>query len=69
MEVNNLKAYLANIGMTMKDFAEIIEADASYLTSVANYRKFAGKRLAKDIYEMTDGVVVVMTRPKKQKAV
>lgn len=68
MEVNNLKAYLANIGMTMKDFAAIIEVDVAYLTDIAKYRKFAGKRLAKDIYEMTDGVVVVMTRPKKQKA-
>jgi hypothetical protein len=66
MEINNLKAYLANIGMTMKDFCEEIDCCHTYMSAVVNGRAVAGHRLAKDIYDATDGTINLRTRLRKR---
>lgn len=62
----NLKAYLANIDMKMYEFAQIIECDPKYLCCVMKGKKFAGKRLAKDIEAATGGVVKIPRRKKTE---
>ncbi len=64
MEVENLKAYLANINMTVKDFGEIIDCDPKYLSRLMNGKKYPSKRLSKDIRLATDGIIDLPTRPK-----
>jgi hypothetical protein len=65
MEVRNLRAYLANIGVTLKDFAEAVECHPHHLSSIINGRFTAGHRLARDIFQATDGVVQVPTKKRK----
>lgn len=65
MEVENLRAYLANINMTLKDFSLIIECDYRYLCTVASGKKRIGKRLARDIRQATDGIINLPVSPKK----
>jgi transcriptional regulator with XRE-family HTH domain len=65
MEVTNLRAYLANIGMSMKQFADMLECDRTYMSLIANGRRLAGRRLAKDIEEATGGVIKLKTNPNK----
>jgi hypothetical protein len=69
----NLKAYLANINMTLKDFGAYIEVDPRYLSSISKGRLLPGPRLARDIEKATDGVVTFdlskkrrQGRPRKQ---
>lgn len=52
-----LKAYLAEIGMSAKDFSVLIECNYRYLSLIMNGHLKPGKRLAKDIEELTDGHV------------
>lgn len=66
MEVTNLKAYLANIGMKLKDFCQIIECDDKYMSHIVNGRKRAGHRLAKDVREATSGLINLETRVRKK---
>ncbi len=65
MEVTNLKAYLANIGMSLKDFCEIIECDDKHMSHVMNGKKRAGHRLAKDVRQATSGLINLETRWRK----
>lgn len=55
----NLKSYLAEIHMTIIEFAQIIDANPGYLSRIINGHKKPGKRLAKEIERVTDGVVMV----------
>ena len=57
MQVRNLKAYLANIDMTMKQFARKIKCNPGYLNGVVRGDYTPSYRLAKDIYEETGGVI------------
>lgn len=66
MEVTNLKAYLANIGLTLKDFCEIIDIDDKHMSKIIHGHKNAGHRLAKDVREMTDGIILLKTRVRKR---
>lgn len=66
MEVCNLKAYLANIGMTLQDFCEIIDCDDKHMSLIMNGHKKAGHRLAKDIRLATSGVIQLPTRLRKR---
>lgn len=66
MEVTNLKAYLANIGMSLKDFCELIDIDDKHMSHVMHGKKTAGHRLAKDVREITSGVVSLNTRMRKR---
>jgi len=62
----NLKAYLANVGMTMTQFCEKIDCDRCYLSLVSSGKKMPGRRLAQDIYEATNGVINLSTKPRKK---
>jgi hypothetical protein len=42
----NLKAYLATINVTLKDFGEYIEATPRYLSQISRGRILPGERLA-----------------------
>ncbi len=63
----NLKAYLANIRMTIKDFAVHIGCNPVYLSRVLNEKLYPSARLSKDIYNETKGVVKIYTRKEKEK--
>lgn len=68
MQVQNLKAYLANIGMTIHDFSVIVECNPRYLSRIINKHCLPGKRLAKDISLMTDGLIEFPINERKNKA-
>jgi transcriptional regulator with XRE-family HTH domain len=67
MQVQNLKAYLANINMSIKDFCVIIDCDPKYIARIINGKSYPSKRLSKDIRIATGGIIDLPTRPKKIK--
>ena len=66
MEIKNLKAYLANIDMTLRDFSEIIECSPEHLSRVVKGKTMASPRLAKDIREATSGLINPTSRSRKR---
>lgn len=66
MEVENLKSYLANIGMKLKDFCELIDCDDKHMSNIMNGKKMAGHRLAKDVRDITGGVITLKTKMRKR---
>lgn len=60
-----LKTYLADIDMTVKDFASLIGYDANYISSIIGGRN-PGKKLAQQIESITDGMVK-FSQPLKEK--
>lgn len=66
MQVENLKSYLANIGMTLKDFCELIDCDDKHMSNIIHGKKMASHRLAKDVKEATSGLISLPTRPRKR---
>jgi hypothetical protein len=56
-ENRKLKAFLADIDMTAKDFSKLIGCDNRYLSRVMNGHAKPGKRLSKDVEDLTDGKV------------
>ncbi len=64
MDKLNLKAYLANVGMTMTEFCNKIDCNRAYLSTVSSGKVIPGRRLAKDIYDATNGVVKLQTKAK-----
>ena len=67
MQIDNLRAYLANIGMSFVDFGVILDTHPGHLSRVASGRVYAGKRLAKDISQATGGIINLPTRPNRRK--
>lgn len=67
MEKMNLKAYLANKGMTQRDFCKIIDCDEVHFSYVMRGKKQAGRRLAKDIKNATGGLIELPTREIKRR--
>lgn len=67
MEVCNLRAYLANVGMSMKEFSDRINYNPSYLRMIAAGKVSPSFRLARDIRNATGGVVDLETQTKKGK--
>ena len=61
----NLKAYLANIGMTMTEFCNKIECNRSYMSQVSSGKTLPGRRLAKEISNATGGIINLQTKTKK----
>ena len=57
MEIRTIKAYLAEHGMTMKEFAEKLEVNRSYLSRIASGSIAPSSRLARDINRLTNGVI------------
>lgn len=66
MQVKNLRAYLANIEMSIKDFSEIIECDPSHLSRVMSGKVMPSPRLARDIRTATSGLIEFKTRVRKK---
>lgn len=62
-----LKTYLADIEMTAKDFSSLLGCNAQYISMIMNGHKKPGKRLAKDIEDLTDGKVMLLDKPEKPK--
>lgn len=65
MEVRNLKAFLANKGMTVKEFANVVDVDFKYMSSIASGSRIPSRRLARDIELATDGVIKYQPRQRK----
>ena len=65
MQIENLKSYLANINMSIKNFAEIIDCQPSHLYQILCGNCYAGERLARDIYNATGGIIIMPVNPKK----
>lgn len=61
-----LKTYLAEINMTMKAFAEIVDCTPYYLSNIIRGKQVAGRRLAKDVEAITGGLVQLPTKEKKR---
>lgn len=66
MEVKNLKAYLANIDMTLRDFSEIIDCSPEHLSRVVKGKVMASPRLARDIRLATSGLIEPISRSRKR---
>ncbi len=65
MEITNLKAYLYNMGLTFVDFGVIVESNPLWLSRIASGKAYASRRLARDVYQATGGVIQLKTRPLK----
>ncbi len=66
MEVNNLKAYLANIRMSQREFGEIVDVTENYISSIIHGKRTPSARLAKDILQATGGLIRLNTRVRKK---
>lgn len=67
MIVTNLRSYLAEVGMSMKEFSQLVDCHHTYLAQIAKGTKTAGRRLARDIEKATDGIIKLKTRPRSRK--
>ena len=67
METKKLKSYLADIGITVRQFCEKLDCNYSHMSGIVTGRKTPGKRLARDIFEATSGMVRLKTREKREK--
>ncbi len=61
----NLKAYLANEGMTLKDFSAKLQYTHCYISDVIHGRANPSKRLIRDISKATNGIVKLETKLRK----
>jgi ribosome-binding protein aMBF1 (putative translation factor) len=62
MEVSNLRSYLAETGMSIKQLSEKICYNTEYLRQVARGNAIPSHRLARDIFNITGGVVKLKTK-------
>lgn len=68
MQNVSLKVYLATVGMTMTEFAKIVECRMSYISRISTGGCYPSKRLARDIFKATNGAVNIQ-RPETPKQV
>ncbi|CAB4133824.1 HTH_XRE domain containing protein [uncultured Caudovirales phage] len=59
-----LKAYLADQGVTQKDFAELLGINERYMSRLVNGHLMPGKRLERDINSLTGGQVKLEAKMK-----
>jgi hypothetical protein len=62
----NLKSYLANIDMNIKDFAKKIGYNSMYISCVIHKKKIPSKRLSMAIEAATNGVVKIQSKKKEE---
>ena len=62
----NLKVYLATIGMSMTHFAKKIDYSVCYISQVTHGKAYPSRRLSKDVYNATNGMVKMITKKEKQ---
>ncbi len=60
----NLKAYLANIGMSFRDFGRLVECHPYYLAQISSGKMLPSKRLAREIEKATDGEIKIKASEK-----
>ncbi len=60
----NLKAYLATIDMTFRDFGKLVDADPKYISQISKGRLVPSRRLARDIEQATHGLVKISASTK-----
>ncbi len=65
MEVSNLRSYLAETGMSIKQLSEMISYNPEYIRQIARGHASPSHRLARDILKVTNGVVKLQTKAKK----
>lgn len=63
----NIKIYLATFNMTMKELSQKLGCNHSYLSRISKGEILPGRRLAKDIKEVTGGLVMLQTKSLKSK--
>ena len=69
MQITNLRSYLIQVGMNMKQFAEQIGCNRCYLATLLSGKAYASARLSKDIFEATGGVIRMPTRKEAEKKI
>lgn len=62
-----LKSYLAENNMTFREFAELIDVNATYLASISRGILKPSRRLAAEIEKITDGIVKITPSDKVKK--
>lgn len=62
MQVSNLRSYLAETGMSIKQLSEMIEYNPEYIRQIARGHALPSHRLARDILKATNGVVKLKTK-------
>ena len=69
MQITNLRSYLVQIGMPVREFAKKIACNRCYLSRLITGDAYASPRLAKDIFEATGGVIRMPTREEAEKKI
>lgn len=64
----NLKAYLADQRVTQKDFAATLGINERYMSRLVNGHVTPGKRLKRDIDNLTEGKVKLEPKIKETKS-
>lgn len=64
----NLKSYLANQGVTQKDFAYTLGVNERYMSRIINGHLIPGKRLMRDIESLTEGKIKLEPKQKETKS-
>lgn len=67
MNINNLKAYVANNNMTLKQFAQSIGFSPQYLSNICRGTSTPGRWLVYAVKNATNGVVDLQEKVKKRK--
>jgi hypothetical protein len=62
-----LKSYLAEIGMSVKDFSSLVGCNYRYMSRIMNGHTMPGKRLKKNIEDLTCGQVELIYKNKRIK--
>lgn len=63
----NLKAYLANNNMTAIEFSKMIGCASGYVSHIMSKRYYPSKRLANEIFRVTNGMVSLKTAKEAKK--
>jgi hypothetical protein len=67
MKVTSLRAYLYNINMKTKEFAEILGCTRQHLTEVMAGTRYPSLLLSREIWRATGGVIKIPCRPRNKK--
>ena len=62
-----LKSYLAEIGMSVKEFSALVGCNYRYMSRIMNGHTMPGKRLKKNIEDLTCGQVELIYKNKRIK--
>ena len=67
MEVKSLQSYLKEMGITLAEFADIMECSRQHMDRVMKKRCYPSLRLSRDISRTTNGIVKIEPCPHKKK--